>query len=711
MNTISSATPLIALDAVVLDTETTSLDPRDAWIVEIAAVRIFNGRLQDATVFRRLVRPGDAIPSQSTLIHGIDEAAIADAPTFAEIWPELDAFVGDAVVIGHIFGFDLAVLKRECERAGIAWKRPRTLDTRLLAEVVEPNLAGFSLDNLGHWLGIDINDRHTARGDAMACAHVFLALLPHLRDGGIRTLAEAERACSALTRVLEEHHRAGWIEPVESPSGLEGERTLRRVDTYAYRHRIGDIMRAPPEFIDSDKSMRAALAHMMKERISSLYVRNPAPTGRVARAADTGIITERDLLRALSEHGAAALDAPVSRFMKGPLATVPADAFVYRAIGRMGRLQVRHLGVVDEDGTIVGAVSGRDILRLRPDEAIALGDEIDQAHDAPALAAAWAKSPQAAAALLVEGLSGRDIAAVISRELGALNRQAAVIAEARMVAAGHGGAPCPFALAVLGAAGRGESTLAIEQSNALVFAAGDAGSPEDRWFELFGFHLAAILDEAGIPMSRMGVMVKNPQWRGSLATWRARIQRWIGAVNASDLRAVDVFFDLRGVHGDGSLTNTIRTEAFDAARGRIAFAGLLAETAGASEDVLAPTGAIRTDQGRVDLHKAGIGGIVTLARALAIRHHVLDRLTAVRLAAVKAAEAGGDDDLDALAEAHGVLIDLALAQQVDDLMQGLPPTNAVLVRHLNKRERERMRAALQAVASLEAVTHELVVER
>ena len=51
-------------------------------------------------------------------------------------------------MIGHSVGFDLAVLKRECERAGFAWTRPRTLDTRLLAEIAAPDLAGYSLENV-----------------------------------------------------------------------------------------------------------------------------------------------------------------------------------------------------------------------------------------------------------------------------------------------------------------------------------------------------------------------------------------------------------------------------------------------------------------------------------------------------------------------------------------------------------------------------------
>jgi CBS domain-containing protein len=394
MTALSSATPLIALDAVVIHSETTSLDPRDAWIVEIAAVRIFNGRLQEATAFRRLVRPGDAIPALSTQIHGIDDDAIADAPTFTEIWPEFDAFLDGSIVIGHALGFDLAVLKRECERAGLTWKRPRTLDTRLLAEVAEPNLAGFSLDNLGAWLGVDINGRHTARGDAFACAHLFLALLPRLREAGIRTLAEAERACSALTAVLEEHHRAGWIEPVEAPSGLDAEHTLRRIDSYAYHHRIGEVMRAPPEFMADDAAVGAALARMMQVRVSSVFVHDAAQSGGEVKAEHAGILTERDILRAVAQQGAGALELPVRRLMNSPLATVPVDAFVYRAIGRMDRLQVRHLGVVDETGALVGAVSARDVLCLRASGGISLGDEIDHACDASGLAAAWAKSSQ-----------------------------------------------------------------------------------------------------------------------------------------------------------------------------------------------------------------------------------------------------------------------------------------------------------------------------
>ena len=244
-------------------------------------------------------------------------------------------------------------------------------------------------------------------------------------------------------------------------------------------------MRVPPVFVESGASVHDVLARLAGERISAVYVAPHAVSGGV-KAAEAGIVTERDLLRAIARFGAAALDLPVGQIMSRPLAAVPADAFVYRAIGRMNRLKTRHLGVVDEAGSVVGALSARDLLRLRAGEAISLGDEIDDAADAPALAVAWAKLPRVAESLLAEGLSGRDIAEVISRELGALTRQAAVIAERIMRERGEGDPPCGYAVIVLGSAGRGESLLAMDQDNAVIFEHGEPDGEEDRWFAALG---------------------------------------------------------------------------------------------------------------------------------------------------------------------------------------------------------------------------------
>lgn len=106
---------------------------------------------------------------------------------------------------------------------------------------------------------------------------------------------------------------------------------------------------------------------------------------------------------------------------------------------------MRHLGVVDEAGSVIGALSARDLLRLRAGKALRSAmrsRRLKMVHD---LARAWAKLPQVVASLLAEVVSTRDVAAVISREPGALTRHAAVIAEARMRDTRQGDPLCPYA--------------------------------------------------------------------------------------------------------------------------------------------------------------------------------------------------------------------------------------------------------------------------
>jgi DNA polymerase-3 subunit epsilon/CBS domain-containing protein len=702
-----NATPLIALDAVVIDTETTGLDPAKARLLEFAALTLAAGRLDAAAPLRVLVRPDVAIPPAATRIHGIDDAAVAAAPAFASVAPEISAALADAVVVGHSVGFDIAVLAREFARAGIAWSPPRALDTRMLAEIAAPGLAGYSLESLAAWLEVDVAKRHSAAGDAETTARIFLALLPKLRAVGIRTLAEAERACLTLTGVLDSQHRAGFAEPAGPAAGALLPGADIRIDSHPYRHRVGEVMSAPALFVTPDLPVAKALERMMSERVSSLFV-HPDGTGRPARPAETGIVTERDLLRALAQDGAAILAKPVLELASRPLMAVPADAFCYLAVARMNRLGIRHLGIADTQGFVVGALSARDLLRLRGGEAVALGDELEEGAGAAELARGWARLPQVAAALINEEMSGRQIAAVVSHQLCSLTARAAVLAEQRMRADGQGGPPCRYAFAVLGSGGRGESLLAMDQDNALVYAAGAPDGPEDAWFRQLGGHVADLLHEVGVPYCKGGVMAGNAAWRGSLATWRARIVNWITRSNPEDLLAVDIFFDMLGVHGDTGLTDTLWREAFDAAQGQAGFAKLLAESAGEVASGLTLFGRFRTDQGRINLKLCGLFGIVSAARALAICHHVVERSTPARLAGLQARGLGGGGDLETLAEAQRTFLDLLAAQQVADADAGIAPSNAVLVKRLSHRDRERLHSALEAVRHLRELTHDLL---
>lgn len=707
MPAVPPATPLISLDAVSLDTETTGLDLRKARLLEAGAIRIANGRIEGSGSFHQLINPRETIPAFSTAVHGIDNQKVADSPTFAEMWPQLKAFLGDAVIIGHTIGFDIAMLAQECKRAGLPFEKPASLDTQLLAQLIDPRRSGQSLGQLADWLKVEITDRHSALGDALTTARVFEAMLPKLREGGIRTYAEAAQACRSLADVIDRQYRAGWMTPDATRDRDTGPVPMR-IDSYPYRHTIREVMSSPPQIIAADKTLGDALTQLVSARISSLLVAPPGIATENPAAYSLGIITERDVLRAIAIEGEGALKLGIEQFMSRPLATIPAHAFVYRGIGRMSRLNIRHLGVIDEAGSVIGALSARDLLRLRAEEAVSLGDEIDEAENVPALGAAWAKLSQVAISLLAEDIAATDVAAVISRELGALTRKAAVIAEQRIRETGMGEPPCPYAVAVLGSAGRSESLLAMDQDNAIIFEKGNPGGPEDRYFATLGGHIADILHEVGVPYCPGGVMAKNDAWRGSVAIWQQRVQDWIARSSPSDLMAVDIFFDLRGVHGKLALADALWRFAYDAAKGQTAFAKLLVDAGGSVERGLGFLGGLRARKGRIDLKKTGLFGIVSRARALSICHHILERTTPARLRGVRGLRIGAETDLDRLIDAYGIFLKFILGQQLADINAGNPATNSVSVRRLSAAEREALRSALQAVRHLDDITRDLL---
>ncbi len=135
-------------------------------------------------------------------------------------------------------------------------------------------------------------------GDAITTARIFRALARKLRDVGVRTVGEAMRASSALTDVLDQQHRAGWVEVATRPVA---ESMPDKVDSHAYRNRAGDLAARPPRFIAADASVSDALGRMMGEQISSLFI---SRDGQPALASDSAIVTERDILRAFAANGA-----------------------------------------------------------------------------------------------------------------------------------------------------------------------------------------------------------------------------------------------------------------------------------------------------------------------------------------------------------------------------------------------------------------------
>ncbi len=186
-------TPLRDLTYVVFDTETTGLEPsKGDRMVQIAGVRIVNGRMLRGEVFNSLIHPGRSIPRLAAEVHGITDAMVATADPVTAVLPRFHRFVGDAVLVAHNAAFDMKFLTLKQREAGVAFSNP-VLDTVLLAAAIFGAEESLTLDSLAERFGIRIagEERHTALGDSLATGYAFLKLIDLLAAAGINSLREA----------------------------------------------------------------------------------------------------------------------------------------------------------------------------------------------------------------------------------------------------------------------------------------------------------------------------------------------------------------------------------------------------------------------------------------------------------------------------------------------------------------------------------------
>ena len=164
---------------VVLDTETTGLDPRSGHrIVEIGCVELIN-HMATGKHFHKYLNPERDIPEQASVIHGLTEEFLSSQPVFADIAEEFEAFIGDSTLVIHNAEFDLGFINAEREKISqppIASNL--AIDTVSLARRKFPG-AQANLDALCRRFKIDNSDRslHGALKDARLLAEVYLELI------------------------------------------------------------------------------------------------------------------------------------------------------------------------------------------------------------------------------------------------------------------------------------------------------------------------------------------------------------------------------------------------------------------------------------------------------------------------------------------------------------------------------------------------------
>jgi len=176
---------------VVIDTETTGLDPQEDHAVSLGGVSLRGGRVALGDTLSRVIASAVAPSAHSIVVHGLTPDQVATGGGPQAVVAEFLLWAGDAVIVAHHASFDLAMLNRIAVPLCGAPIQNLVLDTAELARRTERGRGGrYDLDSLLDRYGIPQSGaRHTALGDALLTARLLQKLLKRLAERGVSTLA------------------------------------------------------------------------------------------------------------------------------------------------------------------------------------------------------------------------------------------------------------------------------------------------------------------------------------------------------------------------------------------------------------------------------------------------------------------------------------------------------------------------------------------
>lgn len=181
--------PLFQVPFCILDLETTGGSPADCSITEIGAVKYVGG--EEVGSFQTLVNPGVPIPPFITILTGITQAMVVEAPRIEEALPAFLEFIGDAVIVGHNVRFDLSFLNADAMRLGYGRLPNRSVDTAALARrLLRNEVRNLKLRTLADYFRSPTAPNHRALEDAKATAWVLHALLERAGTVGVTALED-----------------------------------------------------------------------------------------------------------------------------------------------------------------------------------------------------------------------------------------------------------------------------------------------------------------------------------------------------------------------------------------------------------------------------------------------------------------------------------------------------------------------------------------
>ncbi|WP_018111263.1 DUF294 nucleotidyltransferase-like domain-containing protein [Thermus igniterrae] len=438
---------------------------------------------------------------------------------------------------------------------------------------------------------------------------------------------------------------------------------------------VGRLVRKEPVFIPPSATVAEAARIMRQEGISSLLV----------AGEPLGILTDRDLRNRVLAEGRPPTTR-VAEVQTAPLFALPAETPLYEAVAAMVERGIHHLPLTEGE-RVVGVVTHTDLLLHQAQSPLLLLRRIERLE----LERYSLEVAHLVEGLFARGLGGLEIGRVVASLNDALIRRLAKEAEEAL-----GPPPVAYSFMVFGSEGRREQALLTDQDNALVLA--EPG--HEAYFQALAERVVGGLLRAGIPECKGGYMATR--WRLPLGEWVATFRRWMEAPEPQALLETQIFFDLRPAAGTLSL-KPLEEAVLEGSRQGV-FRYHLARASLEFRPPLGLFGRVRTEEGFVDLKRAALAPIVSLARLYALMAGSLAKGTVERLRAAKEGGTLSPEGAERLEEAYRFFFGLRLAHQLRAFREGKGISNRILWSALSPGERRRALEGFRAILEVQEST-------
>ncbi len=456
--------------------------------------------------------------------------------------------------------------------------------------------------------------------------------------------------------------------------------------------RVKDLRLSPAIFLRGSDSVYRASQLMRDKNVSCVFV----------RGEEVGIVTERDIIKKVVATGKDPASTRLSEVMSYPVIGVEEDDFLFDAILKMSRENIRRVAVL-RGKDIIGVLEDRDIILAQSYSLPAIIKEIERAESTEDLRYIYSLSGEMVINLLAEGLKALQIGKLIS-EINDRIMGKVVLLTIREL---QREPPSSFSVMVLGSEGRREQTLKTDQDNALIYDDSFPsleGDPEG-YFRTFGETYIRFLTEVGFPPCPGGVMLSNPEWRRGTSEWKQQIRRWVRKPEPESTLRVGIFFDFRNAYGEEALTEELREFIFEELEGEELFISYMLLDA---VRFRTPSGImgwlmshLEGEAGKLDIKKSGIFPITQGIRALALKAGIRETETAERIEKLIASGDLPPDLGEDIKEAFSFLQTMRLQHQADQVRKGKEPDNLIDMQTLSKLERDLLKESLKIVRSFQ----------